>query len=441
MVTTMTILTLLLMAPGAVAGAPYASDLDSRLFTDDREETRSISELADGIPTILDGEAAPLPRRSLMKEILSVTKDPGADAAMVRFQEILETGDTGYTTSPTDLFIAAIELRSDPAAVRASVPACDSSEHASLADRFLDTFDTHRYVFLGSTHGGLKRHEFLLCTLLRPEFPDLVTDIVVEFVSGAHQRLLDRYVVELEDLPADTLRLLALDTDRPELFATIPQVPEFLETVREVNRRRPLSGRIRVLGGSETIDWSAVERPEDLAPFPFKTNWAAHLIAEHLVSDPETRALVVYGDGGHILHGGTVTGDVEATVDPDSLFVFGTIRHLESGDREAVAAFGDPEAPFFIQKEDFPEVRELPDDLGALTPETLTERIDALIYLGPAPDVDMMGTIPLSDGEREELRRRRGIKGSREVMEIRFGGRARWFSRHPLDLPPDPRGR
>ncbi len=320
-------------------------------------------------------------------------------------------------------------------------PSCPSEAHAEVADRMTTVgFGDHRFVFFGSTHGGWKRHEFLLCLLSRPRFRASVTDILVEFVSGAHQRLLDRYVLELEDLPADSLRPLAVDTDRPQLFATIPQVPGFLEAVREVNRELPLPARIRVLGGSETIRWSRVSAPEDLAPFPFKTNWSAHLIVEHLAPHPDRRALVVYGDGGHIHHGGTLTGNVEAHIDPDSLFVIGTIRRLAEGDRARVAPFGDPDRPFFLHENDFPDVTRFPDDLFYAEPGRLHEKIDAVVYLGPSSDTGMMGTIPLSTAERRELERREALKG-RSAMEIRYGGRDRWFAAHPGDLPPDPRRR
>lgn len=58
-------------------------------------------------------------------------------------------------------------------------------------------------------------------------------------------------------------------------------------------------------------------------------------------------------------------------------------------------------------------------------------------YTGP--DRSLEGAIPLSDAERAELARRREVSGGREAMEIRFGGRDRWFEGHPLEVPADPR--
>lgn len=302
-------------------------------------------------------------------------------------------------------------------------PGCATAELAAVADSVTARFDRHRFVFIGSTHGGVKRHRFLLCLLARPRFQNAVTDLVVEFVSGAHQALLDRYLLALEEVPVDSLRLLALDTDYPQLFATLPQVPEFLQAVRAVNAGRASSRRLRVLGGSETVRWSRVRAPADLAPYPFKTNWTAHLLTAHLARDPGTRTLVVYGDG-HIRHGGTLTGDVEAVLDADSLYVVGTIATLGEGMRDRVAGLGDPARPLF-------------SEAGA---DAAGRGLDAFVYLGPSADTNLMGTLPLSAAEQRELARRERL-GGREAMNVRFGGRARWFAEHPRDLPADPRGR
>lgn len=335
--------------------------------------------------------------------------------------------------------------------VAGSAPECSSGEQAVVADRFAESFRSHRFVFIGSTHGGVKRHEFLLCLLSRVAFREMVTDVVVEFVSGAHQRLLDRYLLELEEVPFDSLRRLAFDTDYPLLFATIPQVPEFLLAVREVNGQVGLSDRIRVIGGSDTVEWSEIRSREDLAFYPFKTNWTAHLLTEHLAPDPDARVLVVYGDG-HIQHGtGTLTANVEARVEPDSLFVVSTIPTLAEGERERVAAFGDPDHPFFVAAADFPEIEQLPEALFPIVTTSRTslsefaesgrleEKVDALVYLGPSPDRNLKGALPLSPTERSELDRRDDLRSG--SMNSRYGGRERWFDNHPHDLPPDLRRR
>jgi len=224
---------------------------------------------------------------------------------------------------------------------------CSTHALEAAADSVASRLVSTRFVFLGSTHGGVKRHEFLLCLVSRPFFQRTATDLAVEFASPVHQEWMDRYLVELDDLPLDSLRPVWFDTARPELWATLPQIPEFFRVVRTVNESLPLRGRLRVLGGNQPVDSTDVESVEDLAGAPFKTNFTAHLITWHLAEDPEARVLVVYGDG-HIRRGGTLTGDVEAVLESDSLFVVGTIASLREEERDLVAAFGDPDAPWFL---------------------------------------------------------------------------------------------
>ena len=51
-----------------------------------------------------------------------------------------------------------------------------------------------------------------------------------------------------------------------------------------------------------------------------------------------------------------------------------------------------------------------------------------MVYLGPDPDRTLTGTIAFTEAETGELARREAIlKDPRLVMQIRHGGRARWF--------------
>jgi hypothetical protein len=50
-----------------------------------------------------------------------------------------------------------------------------------------------------------------------------VTDIVVEWAGSGQQRLIDRYVLSLAAIPADSLAQIWLDTDTPTMW-THPSV-------------------------------------------------------------------------------------------------------------------------------------------------------------------------------------------------------------------------
>jgi hypothetical protein len=52
-----------------------------------------------------------------------------------------------------------------------------------VADRVAAPFEDHQFVFVGSTHGGRKTHDFLLCLLSHPRFQRRVADVLVGFAG------------------------------------------------------------------------------------------------------------------------------------------------------------------------------------------------------------------------------------------------------------------
>jgi hypothetical protein len=338
---------------------------------------------------------------------------------------------------------SALTFSDHPAGIAQSLPSaesvCTSPAVAATADALAAKFETHQFVFVGSTHGDAKIEEFLMCLVTRPAFFQRVTDIVVEWASSGHQRLLDRYLLALDPVPGESLAPIWFDTDSPTLWGTLPQIRQFVETLRAVNRTLPATKRIRLLGGNEGIDWGRVRSPEDLAPYPFKTNYMEHLIPEHLARTPGNRTLVVYGDA-HINHKGrNFMTALEATLERSRLFVVGTIR-------ERVAQFGDPAGPFFVDESQFPPAPFPPARWPSalwVDPEKRSERladsVDAVLYLGPERDRDLRDSLPLSTAQRSELARREAILSDRRrAMEARFKGRDQWFRTHPNDVPPRP---
>lgn len=325
------------------------------------------------------------------------------------------------------------------AVAAAAVLACTSPPQAAVADSMAALFDRHRFVFISSTHGDTKIHDFLLCLLSRPGLERRITDVLVEWASPVHQQVMDRYLLALEPLPVDSLRPVWFETDYPPLWATIPQMPAFFAAVRALNARVDPSRRIRVVGGNEPVDWKTVRGPADMARFPFKNNTAIHLILEHLAPASERRVLVVYGIG-HVHHnGGPLMSGLEDRIDRDQLFVVGTIHTLRMGERDRVRRFGDPDRPFFLRAAGFPTEVPLPEDFFYAAKAPLASHIDAVVYLGPEPDRNLTNTIAFTAAEKVELARRESIlQDSRRVLQIRLGGRAEWFRKHPADFPDPP---
>ena len=319
---------------------------------------------------------------------------------------------------------------------------CTGPAVSAAADSLAAKFDDHQFVFIGSTHGDLKIEEFLMCLVTRPAFRQRVTDIVVEWASSGHQRLLDRYMLTLDDVSIDDLAPIWLDTDTPTMWTTLPQVRQFVATLREVNRALPAAKRIRLLGGNDGTEWAKVRVPEDLAPYPFKTNLMPHLIIEHLAKTPGNRTLVVYGDGHIHYKGNNFMGDLEAALGRAKLFVVGRIGELRADERAYLAAVGDPDKPFFVEARGFPTTIPWPPSLRISMEERsdrLADYIDAFVYLGPEPDKDLTGSLPLSAAQQRELARRASIMSDpQRTMRARYQGRDQWFRAHPDDVPPRP---
>lgn len=319
---------------------------------------------------------------------------------------------------------------------------CPSSAAATAADALAAKFDDHQFVFIGSTHGDAKIDEFLMCLVSRAAFKQRVSDIAVEWASSGRQRLLDRYLLTLDEIPVDDLAPIWLDTDSPTLWTTLPNVRQFLETLREVNKTLPATKRIRLVGGNEGIDWAKVRAVEDLAPYPFKTNFMPHLIIEHLAKAPGNRTLVVYGDAHIRYRGNNFMGDLEEALGRARLFVVGRIGEFRPQERSYLAAVGDPDKPFFVESRRFPTTIPWPGSLRTSfeeRSENLADYIDAFVYLGPEPDKDLTGAIPLSAAQRRELDRRNSIRSDpQRTMRARYQGRDQWFRGHPDDVPARP---
>jgi hypothetical protein len=323
-----------------------------------------------------------------------------------------------------------------------SLALCANPGASSAADALAANFDKHQFVFIGSTHGDVKIEEFLMCLVSRPAFKQRVTDIVVEWAGSGHQRLLDRYVLALEDIPAGELAPIWFDTDYPPLWSTLPQIRQFLETLREVNRSLPPAKRIRLVAGNDGVDWTKVSAVEDLAPYPYKTNLMPHLIIEHLAKLPGNKTLVVYGDAHIHYQGNNFMGELEYALGRSKLFVVGRIGELREDERKYLAAVGDPNQAFFVEAERFPRAIPWPQSLRIALQErseNLADYIDAFVYLGPQADKSLLGSLPLSPEQKRELERRSSIMSeAQRTMRARLQGRDKWFSKHPDDFPSRP---
>ena len=309
--------------------------------------------------------------------------------------------------------------------------------YAAVADSVAAQFDTHQFVFMGSTHGWKKQHDFQLCLLSRQAFQRRVTDVMVEWGNPVYQELVDRYLLKLEPIPIDSLAPVWINTDAPDLWGRLTLMPAFYEAVRAINEHLEPARRIRVIGGCEPIDWSRAQTQEDVARYAYKSNWAAHVIMEHYNPEPSRKLFTIYGEG-HVNRRGTLTADARQKVSLDQWFMVGVIRE-RGADADLITRLGDPAQPFYAGTDKLPTAPPYPRDLSSARQEPLTSVMNAVVYLGPEPDRSMSHAVELTPAQQAEVARHNQIKGNlNQLMQLRYGHRADWFRTHPDDLPPRP---
>src|SRR5262249_45958932 len=123
-------------------------------------------------------------------------------------------------------------------------------------------FTSHPVVAIAEVHAVRQAGDFYVELVRDPAFQRTVDDIVVEFASGPSQALLDRYVVDAADVPAESLRSIWRDTTKLVSWDS-PVYARWLAAIRDVNRARPAGRKLRVLAGDTPIDWSRMRTHED----------------------------------------------------------------------------------------------------------------------------------------------------------------------------------
>jgi hypothetical protein len=213
-------------------------------------------------------------------------------------------------------------------------------------------------------------------------------------------------------------------------------MPAFYEAVRAMNEQLEPTRRIRVIGGNEPIDWSRVQTQEDVARYPYKSNWAAHVIMEHYAREPSHKLFVIYGEG-HVNRRGTLTAEARQKVSLDQWFMLGVIRE-RGAEGDLITRLGDPAQPFYAGTARLLTAPPYPRDLSIARQAPLESVMNAVVYLGPEPDRSMSHAVD-DVGAAGRDRAARCIKGDlRQLMQLRYGHRADWIRAHPNDIPPRP---
>lgn len=266
----------------------------------------------------------------------------------------------------------------------------------------LKAFETYEVVALPAAHGEKDIDDFILSLIRDPRFPTLVNDIVVECGNVRYQPILDRYIAG-ENVPFTEVQHVWRDTTVQQMCGASGFYEQLYPLVRSLNQHLPASSRLRVVAADPPIDWSKIRSYEDLTPF-FDRDGSIASVMEQEVLSKHRKALMLFGIF-HLLHGGG-PGDGDAVTRyerhyPGRTFVISEFFNYGTGDEP----LGDVNAPGGV----WPSLlRTKHSSLGRLTldsfipspittdqdcnvidaftgnsSKTVTNQIDAFLYLGP----------------------------------------------------------
>ena len=114
----------------------------------------------------------------------------------------------------------------------------------------LASWDRYDVVCLGEDHGSKNDSDLRITLVEHPDFIRKTRVIMVEFANNAHQDVLDRLVLEGEDIPREQLRKIWIGSSGTPVWES-PIYEAFLRSVRKVNLTVPRDKRVRVLAGDD----------------------------------------------------------------------------------------------------------------------------------------------------------------------------------------------
>jgi hypothetical protein len=238
-----------------------------------------------------------------------------------------------------------------------------------IVKEILAIWDKADVVCLGEGHARKNDSDLRIALIEHPNFARKVNVIVVEFADIQHQDILDRFILEGEDMSRERLREVWKDTSGKEVWES-PLYEAFLRAVRKVNLALPRNQRVRVIAGDSSTE-------ENRGKF-IRDNMSREVLSKGL------KGLAIYGSGHCICRGMGFPGELAGQY-PGKIwaaFNFGNVT-------EGRSVFGLGDEPKLIpitgtEKAKLPGEKmffsgKFPGPLGNLT--------NAIVYYGNAKEM------------------------------------------------------
>jgi len=260
-----------------------------------------------------------------------------------------------------------------------------AGEFDNLVSGILTAWDSADVVCLGEGHSQKNDSDLRIALVQHPEFVQRVDVIVVEFANPVHQGILDRLVVDGENVSRAELRQVWRDASSPWTWES-PVYEAFLRTVRQANLVAPRHQRVRVIGGDAAINWAAVDSAQDLVPLVNRGGVMRQIIAEEVL-DKGLKALAIYGSRHCEKRGGGFPGELESRYPGRFWVAFSFARH-RSGVENGRKVFNLGPEPRLIQITGTSLAGQPAEGMFIRTDSNVKvgHLLDAIVYFGDRPD-------------------------------------------------------
>jgi Haem-binding uptake, Tiki superfamily, ChaN len=266
--------------------------------------------------------------------------------------------------------IVCVALSSSPAQGDVTPSETARMRLQPIVKGILAAWDKADLVCLGEDHGSKNDSDLRIALIEHPDFLRKVKVIMIESANVAHQDVLDRFVIDGEEMSREKLRTVWSDASGHEVWDA-PIYEAFIRSVRKINLRMPRDRRVRLLAGDDPTEHN-------------RGRWIREAVAREIL-DKNLKGLAVYGAGHCVNYGGGFPGEIGDKY-PGRIWAVFNFFDVEAGRR----AFGLGDEPALIQITGTDKAKQPSGRmffLGRVNDNfKLGEVTDAIVYFGNMKD-------------------------------------------------------
>lgn len=286
----------------------------------------------------------------------------------------------GIASALSAIALAGVFSDNEDALTAHARPGRDDSRDAAKArlhgivKGILSAWDRADVVCLGEAHGGQNDSDLRIAVVEHPDFIRKVNIIIVECANVAHQDIMDRFILEGEEMSREKLRAVWSDANGADVWES-PIYEAFLRAVRRANLAAPRQQRVRLIAGDNPAEKN-------------RGRYIRESVSREILSKG-LKGLAIYGSGHCECRGGGFPGELEDKYPGKIWSAFNF--YSEEGVSEGRRLFGLGDEPRLIPISGT-EKAKIPIGkmffLGQYNdPATLGDITNAIVYYGNARDV------------------------------------------------------